>query len=327
MLSDQDKRLRTLEILLIGIVIGLTVLFHQVDGYKMIVLNLFYLPVVLAAFFLGRYRAGVLALLCVILASVAAAMDLQNFAAFASPIVIGLAVTTWGAVLGLTTILVGSLSDERAAKMLDLHEAHVGVLEVLSRYLQSANPHMQDRSRRVAELSQKVAAQLRLSEKEIDDVRVAALLQDMENLEITAKVISKAVGDLDPDRRESNHHTFHGTELVHSLGSVMTGALPLLSPQLGALDWDLDQDGEGGNGESLFGSRILRTVRLYDSLVNAATVELAETPADAIQRLRQDIVGDHHPAVLHALEQVVLQSRPSSTKPVPVAVPLEPALA
>ena len=44
----------------------------------------------------------------------------------------------------MTALLVGSLSDERKAKVRELHEAYVGVVEVLSKYLQSANPRIDD---------------------------------------------------------------------------------------------------------------------------------------------------------------------------------------
>src|SRR5579871_6608455 len=151
-----------LEIALIIVSLGLTCLMWMLTGYKLVVLNLFYLPVVLAGFFLGRYRAGVLASFSVIAASIVAALNLHDFAAYSSPLVVGLAVTLWAAVLGLVAILVGTLSDERNRTLRDLHEAHVGVVEVLARYLQSAHPKLKDRSKRIAELSEAVAKEMKL---------------------------------------------------------------------------------------------------------------------------------------------------------------------
>lgn len=110
----------------------------------------------------------------------------------------------------------------------ELHKAYAGVVEVLSRYLRRSNPHTKSRSVRVAELSQLVTEELGPPRKQIDDIRVAALLHDLDNVEITTQVISKAFGSL-----EARHarHTFTGTELMHSLGSVLEGALPLLAGQ------------------------------------------------------------------------------------------------
>ena len=72
-----DKE-RCLEIILILICLALCCLLHSVGTCRMIVLNLFFLPVVLAAFFLGRYRAGVLALLCVMCVAVVMSLDLEH---------------------------------------------------------------------------------------------------------------------------------------------------------------------------------------------------------------------------------------------------------
>ncbi|MBM80314.1 MAG: hypothetical protein CMJ78_06935 [Planctomycetaceae bacterium] len=181
-----DYNTLVVESCLLLVMIGLTCLMYRTSGYKLVVLNLFFLPIVLAGFFLGRYRAGVLAFFSVIAVSVVTALNVMGFAAFTSPIVIALAITIWGAVLGLTAILVGTLSDKRTAKIVELHEAYVGMVEVLSRYLQSANPRLKARSERVAEVSERVAKELKLSAKEIDDIRVAALLHDVGSIEITA---------------------------------------------------------------------------------------------------------------------------------------------
>ena len=59
------------------------------------------------------------------------------------------------------------------------------------------------------------------------DIGVAALLQDMENIQVTARVIHRAVGDLQKGG-PVEETTFHGGDLVQSLGSVLCSALPLL---------------------------------------------------------------------------------------------------
>ena len=99
---------------------ALTCLVYKTDGYRLVTLNLFFLPVVLAAFFLGRYTAGILAVFCVSTTSIVCVLQLDDFASFTSPLAIGLAVTVWGAILCLTALLVGTLSDERSAQAVEL---------------------------------------------------------------------------------------------------------------------------------------------------------------------------------------------------------------
>ena len=272
-----------LELVLIFVCLALCFILHKVGCYRMVVLDLFYLPVVLAAFFLGRYHAGVLAVLAVVCAAVVMAVDLDTHAAFTSPLAIGLALSTWASAMGIISIFVGTVSDERNAKIEELHDAYLGVVEVLARYLNSADPRLGDRATKVAEISQKVASQLRLSDKEIDDIRVAALLQDIDNMEVTARVIRKAVGDVVQFNRSNRlETTFNGSDLVQSLGSVLTGALPMLvkSDDAFALD-DADESGVGfGSG---LGGHIIRTVK---SCVTLLSQDHGMTePAGSDQRL------------------------------------------
>jgi response regulator RpfG family c-di-GMP phosphodiesterase len=111
--------------------------------------------------------------------------------------------------MGLNALFVGTLSDERGRKINELHDAYLGVVEVLSRYLKSADPDMNDKAKRVSILSQQVARRMRLSEREVDDIRVAALLQDIDNIEITARVIHAAVDDVQNSRKRHTN-TFQG---------------------------------------------------------------------------------------------------------------------
>ncbi len=230
------------------------------------------------------------------MSTVVVAQDLGSFAAVDSPIAIGLGITLWGAVLGLTAMLVGTLSDDRGAKAVEAHEAHVGVVEVLARYLQAANPNLENRAKKVASLCEAVGRKMRLSNKEIDDIRVAALLIDMENIEITARVIRKAVGELGDDE-ERSQKTFHGSDLVRSLGAVMSGAFPLM----------LNQSTAPGSPphEVPFGARIVRAVREYVRLADDPWEGGEVTPAEIVEEMRYDTEADYHPAVLHALEEVV----------------------
>ena len=295
---------RILEFMLIAITIALTLLVYKTDGYKLITLNLFYLPVVLSGFFLGRYSAGILAVFCVMTTSLVCAMQLNEFSSYTSPLAVGLMVTLWGAILCLTALLVGTLSDERAAQANELHEAYVGVVEVLAKYLQGGNPQLNASTNRVVRLSQQIALEMRLSSKCIDDIRVAALMQGFSKIEITTKVISKAVHNLE-GKGAASDFSFHGTDLVHSLGVVLRGAIPILINQdptlLSALQDRTVMDVP-------IGAEILRVARAYDSLtMGRADEDLA--PAEAIHELRGDNTAVYHIDVLEMLERVVIEQR------------------
>lgn len=302
MFKLDKKTERTLEVMLVLIVLGLGAILHSVQHSQIVILNLFFLPVVVAGFYLGRYRSGSLALFSVVVASTVIGLDLGRFSSVGSPLVIAISVIFWGAVLGLTSILVGTMSDERTASMLEAHEAHVGVVEVLTRYLQSANPSLRQHAENVDQLAEKVARRMKLSNREIDNIRVASLLMDVENIEITARVIKKAVGEIEGEDADSN--TFHGTELVESLGSVLSGAFPLV---LNQARWSAE-----GNRELPIGARILQTVRRYVELTRPDLASGQLSAEAAIQDLRDDS-EEHDAAVLFVLEEIV-EATPAKEK-------------
>jgi hypothetical protein len=289
---------RTIELILVLSTLGIAAMLYSIDVGKFTVLNLFFVPIVLAGFFLGRYRAGVQALLSVVAAGVIVSLDIPSFGAATPPIVVAMAMTIWAAILGLTSLLVGTLSDDRYRKATEAQEAYVGVVEVLSRYLQTIHPALENRAQKVSRLSEQVAAKMRLSPKEIDNIRVAALLMDMENVEITARVIRRAVGEVGTDAIEQR--TVAGTDLVKSLGTVLQGAIPLLTAPDGLNVTSVT--------ESPFGARIIKAVRAYLRLQDDPWDNGNRTPAEIMEELQDDMEALHHPAVLHALAEVVTAS-------------------
>ncbi len=311
--SKQIREQRILEIMLTVVCVGLTCMLYLMHGHKMVILNLFFLPVVLSGFFLGRYRAGVLALFCVVSASVVTAFRLTDLATATSPLVITLAIAVWGAVLGLTALLVGTLSDERTGKIKELHEAYVGVVEVLSQYLQSAHPRLKARSIQVAELSQEVAATMNFSPRQVDDVRVAALLYDVGNIEVTTKVIRRAVDSFEDEPSRGVQHTFQGMDLMLSLGSVLSGAIPLLLNQDDTTPESIAGDRPATPGDVPIGARIIRAVRAYGKLIARGLEGEKLSPAEAVKRLQSDPAAEYGADVLDALQQIVSRTDQTPT--------------
>jgi hypothetical protein len=303
--SARDQRV--LEIMLSIICFSLTWMLYIIQGYKMVILNIFFLPIVLAGFYLGRYRAGIMALFCVLCASVATILRLNEVTVGASPLVIAMAIAVWGAVLGLAALLVGTLSDDRAGKLKELHEAYVGVVQVLSQYLQSANPGLRAQSTRVAELSQDLAAEMNLPARQIDDIRVAALLYDMGNIEITTRVIRKAVDNFEDDMPPTTQHTFHGMDLMLSLGSVLRGAIPLLLNQEQSAPERKLVGESGAPTEIPIGARIIMAARDYQNLSSQQPDGSRLAPSEVVQEMRQSHSGNYDSQVLNALERVVLR--------------------
>jgi hypothetical protein len=299
-LSKRD--LRILEVMLIVLSIALVALVYKTSGCKLVTLNLFFLPVVLSAFFLGRYSAGMLAVFCVMGASLVCLLEPEEFGGSASMLIIGLSVTVWGAILCLTAMLVGTLSDERSAQAVELHEAYVGVVEVVAKYLQGGNPQLNALNGRIVDLSQRIASEMRLPARRIDDLRVAALMQGFSKIEVTTKVISKAIHSLELKNGTADF-SFQGTDLAYSLSGVLRGAIPILLNQETRLPANLKDQSAG---ETPIGARILAVARAYEETrFNQSEEPLS--PEDVIRELRSHGDACLDSDVLDALERVVAE--------------------
>jgi len=306
------KDRRFFEIMLIGIVVGMACVAVHLGGHKLVVLNLFYLPIILSGYYLGRGSACVLALFCVLSVTIVTALDPTGLTAHFSPLLSGLALAVWAAVLAVAAILIGTLCDDRAATVEELHVAYVGVVEVLSRYLQGGHTKIKDRSVRVAELSEMVAEEMRLSRKQIDDIRVGALLFDLGNVEITTNLIAKAVDTLEASPPADARHTFAGMDLVQSLGSVLHGAVPLLLSQDHDAHGSFSEIEDSAIHDVPLGARIIRAVRAYDALTTGQAGGPALPPMDALGELSNDPTAPHDDHVLAAVRRVVTRNARTS---------------
>ncbi len=113
------------EPLLVTLVFGVSTLMWYYAVETPVLLHLFYVPVVLTGALLGRYRARVMALLCILSSSIIFFMPslgegtVQNI-----PLTTILVFLLWAATLVLIGVLVGTLSDGWRSTMAKLTEAH-----------------------------------------------------------------------------------------------------------------------------------------------------------------------------------------------------------
>jgi diguanylate cyclase (GGDEF)-like protein len=109
---------------LIAAALVIAVAMNYVGEGKFLLLHLFYLPVVLAGFYLGRYRAGVMAVLSVLVTALALLPELFEVANHARSLLMLVGFVLWASLLSLTATIVGTLSDERQRALQQLCEAH-----------------------------------------------------------------------------------------------------------------------------------------------------------------------------------------------------------
>lgn len=165
---------RILVVLLVASLLGINSLIEQ----KVAFLSFYYLPIILAGFYGGRRFAVVAGVFIASLVFFFQAIQGLGMEAGLTEDAL-LTLIPWAGFLILTGYVVGGLAEQRAARLADLKNAYLSTLEVLSFYIESAERHQEGHSTRVAWLAAEMGAELKLSEVEMENLRIAALLHEV----------------------------------------------------------------------------------------------------------------------------------------------------
>jgi hypothetical protein len=174
------KQFETVLAIIIVLAIILTgILVH----YKFYLLNFFFIPVIFSGYYLGRKRAILIALACVLLEVLYLVFSSRVFGAvfeFGQDELIFL--ISWALFLVATGWIVGLLSEKREKELFDLKKAYVGILSIVLKYLELGEEGKSN-AEKVADLAGKIAAVLEMNKAAVENVKSAALLSDIQELE------------------------------------------------------------------------------------------------------------------------------------------------
>jgi putative nucleotidyltransferase with HDIG domain len=194
---------------------------------------------------------------------------------------------------------------ERRLEQVNLERISVATLEALVNALEAKDPFLRGHSARVADLSAMVAAQMGVSDEQIEAVRTGGRLHDIGKIGIREEILNKQ-GPL--TKEEFQHVQQHVT-----VGSQILAPLVHLREVIGFVRshherWDGTGYPDQLHGEQIpLGARIIGAVEIYDALTTSRPYQDRMPPELAVERLR-DLVGIVvDPAVHQALEAVVSQ--------------------
>lgn len=169
---------RNFERMLVLLLVASLLVINSLIEQKFAFLSFYYLPIIMAGFFGGRRFAVFAGLFVAALAFYFQATQGLGMDPGLSQDAM-LTLVPWAGFLILTGYVVGGLAEQRAARLTDLKNAYLATLEVLTYHIESAERHQEGHSTRVAELSAAMASELKLSEVEIENLRIAALLHEV----------------------------------------------------------------------------------------------------------------------------------------------------
>ena len=165
---------RILVLLLVASLLGI----HYVVEQKLAFLSFYYLATILAGFYGGRRLAvmsGVFIVVLVFFFQAIVGLDMLP-GLYEDAL---LTLVPWAGFLILTGYVVGRLAEERQQRLNEVKNAYLATLELLTFHLESTEHHQQGHSHRVSVLATAIARERKLSDEEVENLRVAALLHEV----------------------------------------------------------------------------------------------------------------------------------------------------
>jgi putative nucleotidyltransferase with HDIG domain len=296
--------LKHFEKILIGVILIVAFLGTLFIEEKSLVLNFYYLPVLVAGYFLGR-RMGVLtAVFSILMVVICMMLSPQPF--FGNKVFLfSLAeLSSWGGFLILASVAVGTLYEQNERRLADLRNAYIGVLEILSKYLESTDRYTKGHSLRVSELAMETAIAMEVPRSEVENVRVAGLLHDIGKIEISGEILRKAAELSTEERELIDAHPVRGAYILSAVGSVLKEVVPIVIAHHKYFV-DALETSERDLRKIPLGARIVAVADSFDAMTSDRPYRKGKPPWEALEELVAQAGKQFDPEVIAAFKRVI----------------------
>ena len=231
-----------------------------------IVLYLFYLPVIMAAWTLGKRHAVSVAILAAVLVAAFAIYLPQSLDDSKSMSLLWAELSIWGGILVVTAYMVSTLRAWTEEAMRSLERAYSGVLAILSKFIETIDADTEAHCVRVAAWSVTIGREMNLSAEAIEELRIAALLHDVGKVNISVDILRKAAALSSDERHAIEEHTVRGASLVRPIGGMLGNIADIIE----AHHENYDGSGYAGlQGEAIPpAARIIAVADVFDALLS-----------------------------------------------------------
>jgi len=291
------------EILVILIFVTAFVGTYSIEEVSLI-LNFYYLPVLVASYLLGRRKGILVAVLSIVNVLICAMLFPQRF--FDGPNFWNsfIRLSCWMVFLFLASVIVGTLYDQNEHRLQDLKNAYIGIIEILAKYLEATDRYTKGHSVRVAELSMATAIAMGLPRAQVDNIRAAGLLHDIGKIEISGDVLQKAAQLSIEERELINTHSVKGAYILASVGRVLKEVAPIV---IAHHKYFMDTvDANHGDIQQIpLGAWIVGVADAFDAMTTDRPYRKGMLPSQALEEIVAKSGKQFDPGVVEAFKRVV----------------------
>jgi len=217
---------------------------------------------------------------------------------------LGIYILIWSAFLILTSAALGFLYDENKKRIKELQDAYIGVLEIMSKYLESADRYTQGHSVRVAKMSQEIAIAMSLPRPFVETVKAGALLHDIGKAEVSMDIVNKAASLSSNEKDLMSTHTQKGAELLSLVGGVLKDAVPIVLAHH-QYYFDPHKHETGDDSQVPLGAAIIAVADAYDAMITDRPYRKGMQPWKAYEEIERESGRQFHPDVVKAFNRVL----------------------
>ena len=208
----------------------------------------------------------------------------------------------WAPLFVLVPLLVARRVIQTAVRM---DQAYESTLKALVTAIEAKDAYTRGHAERVSKLTTMIARELRFTEKEIHNIRIAALMHDVGKLVVSTAILTKPGKLTDEEYEHMKWHPIFGCEVIEEIDFLRDGEA------VNAVRHHHERLDGRGYPDNLFGDDVPLTARVvmvadaFDSMTSTRTYRFARSVDDGLRELRRCAATQFDPLCISALARAV----------------------
>jgi len=274
-----------------------------VDSQRMVV-AFYCLPTLFSAYNYGRRHAVMTALASTLLVVLVVYFhppvpQFMHRRTFVVPQEKWFDIALWGGILLVIAYAMGTLYERTQLNMGELRQSYRGILLILQ-HIAANDKYSQNHAYRVSICATKIAERMELGSEQIEDIRAAALLHDVEKFGISREILFKSANFTAEELQRFQRETTNN-KTAPPVGASLRHVIPIL------LAYQDPSEGKTVSyKEAPLESRILAVADAYETLTSGTT---GMSPSIAIGSIVERAGSEFDPKVVQAFEAAFQHGR------------------